>query len=77
MGQYRGTNASGFSALLAGNLYGSSNFNGLGSNTDFWSSTENGAVDAYGIFLYYNNSSVSMNYNYEEDGFSIRCLKDN
>ncbi len=75
-GSGAGTNVSGFSALLAGYRNNNSNFNNLGNNTDFWSSTENNTNNAYNMNLNNNDSNINFNNNNKENGFSVRCLKD-
>jgi uncharacterized protein (TIGR02145 family) len=72
-----GTNTSGFSALLAGyrSLYGY--LLGIGKNSFFWSSTEYGSYDAYGMYLGdYNNGYIIFFGDGRESGFSVRCVKD-
>jgi uncharacterized protein (TIGR02145 family) len=71
-----GTNTSGFSALLAGYRNNNSNFNNLGNNTNFWSSTENNSNNAYNMNLWNNDSNINMNNNNKNNGFSVRCVKD-
>ncbi|PIP77712.1 MAG: hypothetical protein COW85_07570 [Ignavibacteria bacterium CG22_combo_CG10-13_8_21_14_all_37_15] len=71
-----GTNASGFSALLAGDLYPNGSVNNFGTNTFFWGSTENGATSAYYLSLSSNESNMYLGNINKEYGFSIRCLKD-
>jgi uncharacterized protein (TIGR02145 family) len=72
-----GTNTSGFSALLAGFRNLTASFNDLGSNTFFWSSTEDNATSAFSMALYYINSNIYFNYYPDKEyGFSVRCVKD-
>jgi len=75
-GAGEGTNTSGFSALLAGYRYNNGGFYGLGENAGFWSSTEYDATYAYNVYLWNNGSYIYMYGYYKENGFSIRCLKD-
>ena len=74
-----GTNTSGFSGLLAGNRYSNNGyFHGLEGFASFWSSIEYNATSAYGMGLSDNDSTIYMLINVsKEEGFSIRCLKDN
>ena len=51
-----GTNTSGFSALLGGFRSDDGNFNTVGYNTIFWSSTEGSSNDVYILYMYYGNS---------------------
>jgi uncharacterized protein (TIGR02145 family) len=72
-----GTNTSGFSALLAGNLDNAGIFYGLGFYANFWSSTEIDAEFAYGAALNYFDSSITTNFFPPKSfGFSVRCLED-
>ncbi|MGD8307030.1 MAG: FISUMP domain-containing protein [Ignavibacteria bacterium] len=75
-GSVSGTNASGFSALLAGiREHINTDFYGLGWYTDFWSSTEDGSM-ADDMYLGGNFDDVGFSSEWVERGFSIRCLKD-
>lgn len=67
-------NATGFAAQSAGYYNGS--YGGFGSNTAFWSATENDSSHAYNRYLYYNNADVSKNGDYMGNGRSVRCVKD-
>jgi uncharacterized protein (TIGR02145 family) len=71
------TNSSGFSALPCGFRVISGNFNYIGENPAFWSSSaESSSIDAFYRSLYYSISNIGRG-NYPKDtGFSIRCLKD-
>ena len=71
-----GTNTSGFSALLAGYRALSGGFYGLGSGTEFWSSTEYDATAAYHLYLYDIFSDVGLDESSEDYGYSVRCLED-
>jgi uncharacterized protein (TIGR02145 family) len=71
-----GTNASGFSALLAGyRYYNGGTFSTLGSYSYFWRSIEFDASNATNIYLTGSDSSFNVNGSSKEDGFSVRCLK--
>jgi uncharacterized protein (TIGR02145 family) len=77
IGQYTGTNTSGFSALLAGYREPHGNFTVLGDYTGFWSSTEHYDVtNAYYMYLWGNDNGINLYYSTKEYGFSVRCLKD-
>jgi len=75
-GSGTGTNASGFSALLAGYRHYNGNFYGLGNLAYFWSSTESSATNAGNLGLSTSNSSIYLGYGPKGNGFSVRCLKD-
>ena len=71
-----GSDAFGFSALPAGHRDSNGGFFNEGYYAYFWSSTEYGSSYAYYLNLnYYYGSAVLGNYG-ENNGFSVRCLKD-
>jgi len=78
VGNGAGTNASGFSALLAGYRYVDGAFYDLGYSTDFWNSTEHTGTMARNLYLSrYDGYFVITSYNYgKEYGFTVRCIKD-
>lgn len=71
-----GTNISGFSALLAGCRDRNGTFFNLSRIATFWSSTEYDAMEAYYLYLYYDDSNITLYYYPKGNGFSVRCLKD-
>jgi len=76
-GDGRGTNTSGFSALLAGYRYNNGHFSDLFNFTLFWSSTEYDFTPADIMVLNKTNGVIYLdNYNYQGEGYSVRCLKD-
>ncbi|TAL80457.1 MAG: hypothetical protein EPN88_01205, partial [Bacteroidetes bacterium] len=75
-GSGAGTNTSGFSALLAGSRDYGGYFGSLGTNSDFWSSTETNVTYAYDMYLLNNDSYIKFKYYNKDYGFSVRCLKD-
>ena len=52
------------------------NYNNIGNNGNFWSSTENNSNNAWNRKLNYNNSDVNRNNNNKQNGFSVRCVRD-
>ena len=68
-------NATGFSAVPAGDCSGSS-FNLAGLNANFCSSTQNLSYHAYNRNLYYDYAAVLRYANDKSNGFSVRCLRD-
>lgn len=68
-----GTNTSGFSALLAGNRSSGGNFGNLYSSASFWSSTENTASYAYGVYLLGTNCAISLS-NYRNKVTGLACV---
>jgi uncharacterized protein (TIGR02145 family) len=80
IGNGKGTNTSGFSALLAGHHYLKSGFYGLGIDGFFWSSTEwklqtSEPTANILTFTSKNNTVYYINAR-TENGFSVRCIKD-
>ena len=73
-----GTNTSGFSALLTGCRMNDGSFNSSsGYITYFWSSTENGSVDAYTMYVTNADSAIVFDLDMKNIAVSIRCLNDN
>jgi uncharacterized protein (TIGR02145 family) len=70
-----GSNAYGYSALPGGYRDGNGNFTSIEETAYFWSSTGSGAY-AWSRSLDYDDDKVSRYRNYQEDGFSVRCVKD-
>lgn len=73
----RATNESGFCALPGGYRNGGGSYNGMGSNAQFWSSTE-GSGNYYALYrllgCYY--SQVLRSDDSKESGLSVRCVMD-
>jgi uncharacterized protein (TIGR02145 family) len=70
------TNESGFSGLPGGYRSYGGDFNFVGDNGYWWSSSEYGAFYAWYRFLNYSNGSANQNSNGKQFGFSVRCLRD-
>jgi uncharacterized protein (TIGR02145 family) len=72
------TNISGFSALLSGLRFSNGEFDKLGCETLFWSSTDGStkesAKSAYHMNL--DDNGVTLQQDDKSCGFSIRCVKD-
>lgn len=51
-------------------------YNNIGNNGNWWSSTENDSNNAWNRKLNYNNSNVNRNNNNKQNGFSVRCVRD-
>jgi uncharacterized protein (TIGR02145 family) len=75
-GDGRGTNTSGFSALLAGLSNYGGYFYSLGVYAPFWSSTQWDAAHAYFIHLNYDYSYIFFMDENKSEGYSIRCVND-
>ena len=67
-------NATGFSALPAGEYNGS--YINFGYYVYFWSATEGSGGGAYIRGLDYNYAYVDRDRYYEDNGFSVRCVHD-
>jgi len=63
-------------ALPGGYRNNNGNFNNLGNNANFWSSTENNSNNAWNRKLNYNNANVNRNNNNKQNGFSVRLVRD-
>jgi uncharacterized protein (TIGR02145 family) len=70
------TNESGFSALPGGYRSGDGPFSGIGNDGAWWSSTGNSSTTAWYRALYYYAGNSAQGYNYKQNGFSVRCLRD-
>jgi len=64
------------SGLPGGNRNNNGNFNNVGNNGNWWTSTENNNNNAWNRNLNYNDPEVNRNNNNKENGFSVRCLRD-
>lgn len=69
------TNETSFTALPAGGRNVSGAFDDIGYYGFWWSSTE-GSDGAWDRDVGYNYSGIARNSGVEEDGFSVRCVKD-
>jgi uncharacterized protein (TIGR02145 family) len=69
------TNSSGFSAGPGGRRIGLGDFNLLGVNGFWWSSSSSGSL-AWFRDVYYHHGNFYRNYNSRTFGFSVRCLRD-
>ena len=71
------TNQTGFSALPGGNRDENGNFDNLGYDGYWWSSTEHSTADrALYRYIYHNSIDIDNFPDYKEVGFSVRCVKD-
>lgn len=74
---WNGTDNYSFKALPAGtfsNIYGPT-FSGIGTNTQFWTTGQNGN-DGYYYKMQNNSSAVSTSNNYKTSHYSLRLVKD-
>jgi len=76
----RATNASGFNVRPGGfRRYFSdfaSSFYSINQEAFFWSSSENGPLDASALSLSYTSSNVARYVYFKSNGLSVRCLQD-
>jgi len=70
------TNESGFTAIPGGYRNSSGVFSSIGNYAYFWSSTPTSTTYAYDRRLNYNNTLISHSIVTNENGFSVRCVKD-
>jgi hypothetical protein len=64
------------SALFGGWRNNNGNFNNIGNNGNWWSSSENDTNNAWNLYMYRNGQDASMNNNNNNEwGFSVRCLQ--
>ena len=71
------TNESGFSGLPGGSRDYEGEFYNVGRFGVWWSSTGYSSTDAWGRYLYDYLTNVYRGYGTKEDGFSVRCVKNN
>ena len=70
-----GTDDYGFSAIPAGVRFDNGNYNSDSAYAFFWSSKEDNAENAYGLFLQYYNERADLNSGLKKSGFSGRNAK--
>jgi len=70
------TNTSLFSGLPGGNRNLDGSYNYIGTDGDWWSSTEGSTSNAWTRGLDDVKANASRNYSYKWGGLSVRCLKD-
>ena len=75
---YLATNESGFTALPAGvrRYFNDGEFYYLGIGSNFWSSSQINASEAWYIYPYYANARMRPSTNFKATGGPVRCLKD-
>ena len=69
------TNEKGFTALPGGSRDNNGNFNNIGQDGNWWSSSENDANSSWYRNVNYNVSSIDRNYYSKANGLSVRCIK--
>ena len=71
-----GNNNSGWAGLPGGYRNSNGTFNLVGNFGLWWSSTENVTTTAWSRYLYYTTGNITRDFNLNETGFSVRCLRD-
>jgi len=70
------TNEFGFTALPGGQRNYMGSFFNVSYNAGFWTRTEDLSTNAYFTTLNYSSAESVRNVDYEQSGYSIRCVKD-
>jgi uncharacterized protein (TIGR02145 family) len=70
------TNQSGFTGLPGGYRSSSGGFILLGTVGVWWSSSENGSNNAWGLLLSNSSGNVKRDFDFKAFGLSVRCLRD-
>ena len=70
------TNTSGWAGLPGGNRVTSGSFYSIGSSGLWWSSTQDGASNAWNRDLHYSGAYAFRNNDGKASGFSVRCVRD-
>ena len=69
-------NSHGFIILPGGYRNNNGDYNNMGNNGNWWSSTQNDSNNAWNRNLNYNNANVNRNNNNTQNGWGVRCLRD-
>jgi len=75
-GNGNGTDEVGFSAIPGGYRNVNGIFFGLRSSGNWWTATADGSAGAWGRGMNIHNDGVYRDHNDEENGFSVRCVRD-
>ena len=68
-------NQSGFSGLPGGAFGGNTTFYGIGTNGNWWSLSELNTVNAWYVYINYDNTNAASNLASKTLGFSVRCIR--
>jgi len=71
------TNESGFTALPGGHRSNGGEFYELGEGAFFLITTERDSSTIWSRIMRYSYSAVTLGSSYKDNGFSVRCVKDN
>jgi uncharacterized protein (TIGR02145 family) len=72
-----GTDVYGFTALPGGGCFTSGKFEKVGNSGYWWSALEYDSKNAWYRRLDYKNNGIRRSYYSKENGYSVRCVKDN
>jgi uncharacterized protein (TIGR02145 family) len=75
-GSGNGNNSSGFSGLPGGKGKNSEGCGMIGLEAGWWSASEYSNTEAWYRDLWYDDNKLGRDYDYKQNGFSVRCLKD-
>lgn len=75
-GDGNGGDIYGFGVLPAGSRDKNGNYGNLGANAFFWSSSAVSMESAWYRSIGWGNDVVDRNFDFEENGFSVRCIED-
>jgi uncharacterized protein (TIGR02145 family) len=70
------TNESGFTGLPGGGRYDTGDFDDIGYQCIWWSSTEYSAQNSYFWYLFFGDSYSGKGHDFKKLGLSVRCVKD-
>ncbi|MEI6455736.1 MAG: fibrobacter succinogenes major paralogous domain-containing protein [bacterium] len=70
------TNSSGFNGLPGGYRINYGNYYSIGNVAYFWSSSDTTLVNSWNFVLDANNENLIRHYNFQTNGFSVRCIRD-
>jgi uncharacterized protein (TIGR02145 family) len=70
------TNSSGFTGLPGGYRINYGNYYSIGNVAYFWSSSDTTLLNSWNFVLDANNENLIRHYNFQTNGFSVRCIKD-
>lgn len=75
-GKVPSNNKSGFTAMPGGDRVIDGSFHGKGKVGSWWTSTKNSSFESWDFYLNYRNGYLDKDFNSNENGFYVRCVKD-
>ncbi len=69
------TNSSGFTGIPGGYRINYGTYYSIGNVAYFWSSSDTTLSNGWNYVLDANNENLSRHYNFQTNGFSVRCIK--